>query len=184
MGLKTNELIEGEVDDNGRPYTRPGLQKSIGEQLWDRLDLLMDDFKESGDQTAQLVLKAQMREIGFALHLMMRPHYEDVTAIAKEAAKRWRIRQGIQPFEETPGYQFNPPPPGTKAYERGVMQEDAPQVEKASTRRTRKPKGTTLSEQDKQAVKMAARSGSFEIELIAKTYSITVAEVERLRNEE
>jgi hypothetical protein len=125
-----------------------------------------------------------MRGIAYALLLMMRPYYSDGKAIALEAAKRWRIRQGLQPFDETPGYQFNPPPPGTKAYERGVMQEDAPQVEKASTRKTRKPKGSTLSEQDKQAVKMAARSGSFEIELIARTYNITVAEVERLRNEE
>lgn len=98
-------------------YTPPTHGKSIAEQLWDRMDQLMDQVK--GTQATDIFdplteVKAAANELASVLVLMCQPYYATQPDVLKQAYKRWKMRQGTLPYEPTPGYKYNPPPAGTK----------------------------------------------------------------------
>jgi hypothetical protein len=181
MGTKTNEFIEGEVDEKGQPYTRLTIGKSITEKLWDELDEVMDTIKTQP-------LEAEMqrwyaRGLTFALQLMLSLYYPDSQAIAREAAKRWRIKNNQQEFSPTPGYKYNPPPPGSNAYSKGIQQEDTPLVEtnkgRTKTRNTRAKAKKELTDQEVMSIRTMFQNG-FDAQSLANVYGTTQAEVERI----
>lgn len=97
-------------------HTPPTHGKSIVEQLWDRLDEMIDQIKslDTMRDPEMPVYQGAAKGLAFAIQLMCQPYYAEEKDVARQALRRWRMRQGDIEWEPTPGYKYNPPPAGTK----------------------------------------------------------------------
>lgn len=83
--------------------------KTVVQKLWDELDELIDRIKEnSGWQDDD---KGKAQGIALALALLSVPWFRSTEDILRQANRRWRMRQGAIPWEQTPGYNFYPAAP-------------------------------------------------------------------------
>lgn len=147
-------------------YTPPTHGKSIAEQLWDRMDEVMD-FIYSMDtmRDPELdVYKGEGRGLAFALKLMCQPYFPDEKAVTREAVRRYKMRQGDIEWEPTPGYNYNPPPAGTKYI-----------VEKPKVAATKSV--PTLTTKEKNDARYAI-NGGIPKSAIAKMHKMTEAELD------
>ena len=170
------------------------------EKMWDELDDVMAAIMTSqgynagtqtlyGDQ-----LRGYARGLSFALSMMTHPHFRTIAEIAKEAAKRYKIRTKQIEFEPTPGYRYNPvtpaqPPVGEKAAFHG----DTRPAAKTAPRRASPRKATPAQKAELKKIDMSPIStaqadqirtahsmGMFTVAELAQTYGITVETVEFL----
>lgn len=170
---------------------------STVEKLWDELDdvmaaIMSSDGYNAGTQTLYGdQLRGYARGLSFALSMMTHPHFRTITEIAKEAAKRHKIRTKKIPFEPTPGYKYNPvtpasPPVGEKSAFHGPTKpatKAAPrkaQPRKVVKEQLKKIDMSSLSIQQSEQIKMAHSMGMFTTEELAQTYGVTVETVEFL----
>jgi len=151
-------------------YTPPHHGKSLAEKMWDRLDELVDQVKGNpGNDEAEL--KARANEMASVVLLMCLPHYKSAREVLVEAQKRWRIRQKEIPFEPTPGYKYNPPPPGTPYRPAAATKKDVPKKEV--------PKFPRVDPKNVHAIK-AMHSAGFSLTDLANVYGLTEAHVQHL----
>jgi hypothetical protein len=192
--LKANYLLDS-VDERGQRYTALHMGKSLGENLWDCLDAALDELMEvngylkvegvSSERKAYLLgqqaeLKGLCRAFATTLQLAQGNYYADTEAVTREAMKRRKIRLGQQEFEPTPGYQYNPPPVGSKAYAEAQkrMSGDGPKKAKPAADKQRSPqlagKGKKSFTQEQIAGIVNARdSKMLSVEQLAETFKVT-----------
>lgn len=76
-------------------------------KLWAELDASTDRFmgvpKEERQTPDALKAAGEARGLSKAIHIMCSPHYEDSTAVAKHAIKRFKAREAGQDMPSTPG---------------------------------------------------------------------------------
>jgi hypothetical protein len=160
---------------------------SIAERYWVELDSVMDQlFEEDGgkspltaEEHKERFIKLQGRASGLAFALVhaCQPYYTDEKAIAREAKKRWKIRNQQIDWEPTPGFKYDPPIPGA-APRSGLGGPDDP-VRVNTARVPGKPAGVEkLKPAELTAIKQGMGSGMFKAIDLAKVYGTTVSVVE------
>lgn len=152
-------------------FTPPNHGKSIIEQIWDLLDETVAKIKNSKpeDVANWSDLKGRAGGLADALVLMTGPWFTDSRAIAREAGKRYKIAQGEIPFEQTPGYHYNPAPPGTK-YPTSKI------IKSAVQSKSKQKVETVLTADLATKIKAALQAGMPEAAL-AHAYKVTVQQV-------
>lgn len=90
--------------------------KSILERGWDEVDGLMDQINDGNlEDIPRTKAQARVRGLAYALSMMSTPHYRSEDDVIRQAIKRYKMRQGTIPFEETFGYNFHSLPTEEKA---------------------------------------------------------------------
>jgi hypothetical protein len=137
--------------------------------MWEMLDvefsvLAAEDFKNE-------VRKARARAIAECIALFMKPHFVTADDVIREAKKRHESDEeyetpglGVRRFETEPPYTT-----GAVKPRRGAPKPPAPKPAKE------------IDEQIKKAIKFALESGMFTPDQVAKTYGLTVTEVNALK---
>lgn len=179
--------LMAETDEKGQQYTQPHLNKSILEDLWDELDKTYDTLSREHGPIPQENLKGRARGIAFAIKLMSKPYFETIEDVVKEAVKRKHIRDGAKPWEPTPGYKFNPPPPGTIT--RSAPMVEAPKERMGTSRGTNPNTGRPsrrgyekkkdLPAEAIAGIKQAVESGMFTEESVASIFKVTPEQVKQ-----
>lgn len=167
------------TDENGQPYTKPWHGPTVAEKVWDRLDIVIELIMSNQDNSD--TMKGQGQALAFVLHTMYDFHYPDIKDVTREAVRRYKQKQGLVEFAPTPGYKYNPIPPGTPLYA-AVMKEmstPAPRPRRAAST-TKTTTTATLSEEHKTAIRKGLAM-QFEPQQLALAYGVTVEVVESLR---
>jgi len=111
------------LDEEGR--LMPAGQ-SIIEKMWEELDKVTkaimeqrprfkNDEMTDPELEGYFKLQGQAQGLAIAIQIMSVPHFEDVTAVAKWAHKRYKMNVGDIDFMDTPGCQgYNPMPPPSR----------------------------------------------------------------------
>lgn len=167
-----------EKDEKGQHYTKPHVGKSIAEKIWDELDQRLEELMTTSPQNQMLraTLQGHCRSLTFSLYLMCQPYYESHDAVTAEAVKRRAIRNGELEWEPTPGYKYNPPPPGTVSLAMARKQTTTPTQKAARPKRTVEPH---LDEETISGIKHAVNMG-FALDDLAKMYKTTPEHIERV----
>jgi len=131
LGCGLRVLTEGGAPvphSHNRPSNRTRISwmsygPTLLQQTWDKLDFLMDELKDidRGDYNTDAI-KGEMRGVAFVLSLFMQPHFTTVQDIAREAKKRYEMRQAGEEYE-SPGLgsrTYEPPPNDNKYAEKPV----------------------------------------------------------------
>lgn len=81
--------------------------KTLTSQLWELLDDSTNRFmgipKEDRQTPDALKAAGEARGLSKAIHVMCQPHYEDSTAVAKHAVKRFKASVAGEDMPPTPG---------------------------------------------------------------------------------
>jgi hypothetical protein len=91
--------------------------KTVIQKLWDELDEVIDSIKTAMRFNKPSMLeeaeldKARAKGLALALALLSTPWFRSTEDILRQANKRWLMRQGEIPWEQTPGYNFYPAAP-------------------------------------------------------------------------
>ena len=151
-------------------YTPPNHGKSIIEQTWDLLDETLAKIKASDPSEVAYWTELKGQAVGIAevLAIMAGPWFPDRKSVTKEAVKRYKIAQGEIPFEQTPGYHYNPAPPGTPY---PVARPANPQKKPVQSK-----KEATLSDEIVRKIK-SALAADMPPEALAHAYKVTVQQV-------
>lgn len=186
MEGKASYLME-ERDEKGQRYTMLHVSKSMLEKLWDELDASFDKFVSDQAAADAEQTKGRMRGLAFAIQLMCTHYFESVDDVVREEMKRRSIRTGAIEFEPTPGYQFNPPPVGTKEYEKAVKKSGTDIATKAprkatAPRQQAPTKMVSLAPEVDEKIRKALATGLFSDEDIAGSFSVTPAYISALRD--
>lgn len=203
MPLKTNYFLN-ETDERGQRYTAIHMGKNLAEQLWDFLDAGLDeltatkiravDSSETMHKRDEDVaeLKGLCRAFSTALSTMLQHYYPTPLDVTKEAVKRSKMRLEKIEWQPTPGYNYNPPPIGTKAYEsaRKLASGDGPSQKKTTSGRASqitstgasaaKPSRKSFSEAEVVGIRNARDSGLLTISALAETFKISEEEIRAL----
>lgn len=88
--------------------------KSLLEKMWDEADDALDAFKSGVEYLGMEgdLLKGYIQGISECISFCAVPWFRIPEDVLRQMQKRWKMRQGDIPFEPTPSYRFNPPPPG------------------------------------------------------------------------
>ncbi len=197
---KRNYMLDT-VDEKGQPYTALHYGKSIAEKLWDELDRALDQLKVATAECAQAnangpastpepaaisTLKGQCQGLAFAIQQMCYPYYPEVKDVTRQAVLRWNMRQGKMEFQRTPGYNYNPPPQGSKAYEQEVTRRkqqasggapsgNAGTTAKSGARAAGPSKiEKSFTEEQRAGIRTARDSGLLSIEQLATNFKVSV----------
>lgn len=176
---KRNYVME-ETDEKGMPYTIPTHGKSVGEQLWDRLDDCVDAIKAPSG-TDLVWVTAQADAYSQVLWLLQSYYYAELDDVKRQAMKRWKIRNNQIPWEPTPGYRYNPPQPGTAAWMKAMANQQLPRgaTARKAAAPTRAPKPSPLSDAVIEAIRNGAQLGFTEADL-AKAYNVPLSVIASL----
>jgi hypothetical protein len=154
------------------------------QRTWDLLDAKMEVIMvkpELGrdDTTSWMEAKQQARGIAEVLAMFMVPHFSTADEIAREAVARYKARQSGDTEYETAGLGSRRyEPPAATILERANERRSAP----AATKTRRQPvkraaTGNKIPDGAVNTVKNAISGGMFTLAQVAKTYSMTEAEV-------
>lgn len=189
MEGKKSYLLE-ETDERGQRYTAVHMSKSTLEKLWDNLDAAYTSLKEDADfEQNKSEIKGRCAGLAQAILYMSTPYFTEIKEVTIEAMKRYKIKTGEIEFAPTPGYQYNPPPAGTKTYSEAVKRasgeilkevKDKPKTEVKFV--APKSKLSDLTEETIAALKFAVQSGMFDDKKLADMYGISVADVGSLKS--
>lgn len=176
------EGILREHETNGPcPYGEKGLRvempvgKSIIERTWDELDLVVAKATNSEtDQAERLVCNGMAQGLAWAIFTMCSPHWEQLSDVLNEAAKRHRIATGQEPFTPTPGYDYPHLIKEIELREKKTARQSA---------ESKHPMDEIISSLGVPKIKSILRglSGGFSEGDLAELYSIPIAAVKRLR---
>lgn len=155
VGDVANIFIEGEVDENGQPYTKPVIGKSIAEKIWDMLDEAISDVMAASTDGN----KARGRVLAEVLHLVCAPYYATVNDVTREAVRRYKQKAGQVEYQNTPGYKYNPMP--TSKYEALVAVKKPKEYDPTSI----------LTDDQKDAIAKGLTAG-FTVDQLAKAYGV------------
>lgn len=169
MTGETKIYIEGEKDENGQPYTKPVIGKSIAERFWD----MLDDAVENVIKHPSDAYKARGRAFAEVVFEVCKPFYATVDDVTRESVRRWKQKNGQVEFASTPGYKYNPMPPNK--YEAMVARKKEEQKEIDASART-----SSLSEDQKAAITNGLKMG-FAVEQLSKAYNVAPSVIESLR---
>jgi hypothetical protein len=151
---------------------------TLVEQMWARLDSIMDEIQLLPDTTemdpeayneAQLFeanLKGKARGVAEMIAIFMQPHFADANEVAREAKRRADARARQDAEYETKGL-------GQRRFEGPTGDE----VDKYKREPRRKPK-LPVSLEDAQKIRKGF--GTFETDMLAKAFKITPAQVEEI----
>ena len=174
-----------EVDERGQRYTALHMGKSLAEKLWDDLDEAFAKLKTAqneGDQFGVELAKGQCQAFSISLQHMLAHYYPHTDDVTREAIKRYKIQHEGAEFEPTPGYQFNPPPPGTDAFKK-AQKKMMPEDKKPRGNADQLTKGhVSLSDEVDQKIRNALKTGLFEDKDLAETFSVTEEYIRKLRS--
>jgi hypothetical protein len=172
------------LDENGQPYTLPNHGKSIAEKLWDTLDKMLASLQnKNGKHYQDIELKGKCQGLAYAIHQMQTDYYPTPDDVTRQAVKRGQIARGEIPYEQTPGYKYNPLPPDHKAYAayQKTMTESGPRAAKASTPKTKQTASfKSLTPEEEHSIRAALDSGFIKADALAKSFKISVAQVEAI----
>lgn len=146
--------------------------KSINQQLWEKLDGLVDKLK-AGEVSLEEIneAKGEMRGIAFALSLMMFPLFDSVESISRESLKRYKARKAGEDYETPcvgPRWRDNPVAQKELLIEKRV-EIPAP---------VRSSEIDSLDEKKKSMIKVS----KFPAADLAEMFKVSVATVEAIRN--
>lgn len=153
---------------------------TLVEQMWHRLDSIMDELALLPKNTAEMDpeeyreheifeanLKGKARGVAEMIAIFMNPHFTDANEVAREAKRRADARARQDESYETAGL-------GQRRYEHppSVTAEDAVKYK-------REPAPKPILSPD-EITKMKRAYGSFPPDLLAKTFGITVEQVKQI----
>lgn len=155
---------------------------TLVEQMWHRLDSIMDELALLPDTTemdpeeyneAQLFeanLKGKARGCAEMIAIFMNPHFTDANEVAREAKRRADARKRLDESYETAGL-------GQRRYEHppAVTAEDALKYKREPIKRGKK---SPVSEEDAEKIRKAY--GTFPVDMLAKVYKISEKQVEEI----
>lgn len=149
---------------------------TLVEEMWHRLDSVMDELallqaEPEPDHDMLLTLKGRARGIAEMIAIFMRPHFSNANEVAREAKRRADARAREDKEYETRGlgqYRYSPP-----SAEEAVKYKREPE---------KRPKPAIVSEDD--AAKIRKAFNHFPIEMLAKTFGITEAQVKTIAESE
>lgn len=186
----TASYLLDETDERGQRYTALHMGKSIAEKLWDDLDEAFAELRqarETNDEGMQRFAGGKCKGLAISLQHMLAHYYPHVDDVTRECLKRYKIAQGTAEFEPTPGYKFNPPPPGSKAHKTANkrMTGDAPKnAGIAGKNQARQlaglPKEKSFSASEVEGIRNALESNLFTVEQLAETFKTTPAQIRSL----
>lgn len=149
---------------------------SLLQRTWYMIDTEMQIIKDpNAERDTVLKAKVRARTLAEVLAMFMVPHFSTPDEIASEAMRRWQARESGDNEYETVGLglrKYEPPPSSPNKYEE--------QVEgKKSTKKKSAPKSTghRIPEAAVATSKQAIEMQMFTVAQIAKSYSMTEAEV-------
>lgn len=156
------------------------MSQTLLEQAWEDLDEVMDvlmDGNLDADQVQRF--RGEARGMAKLLARFMSPHLRTADDIAREAKRRYDARKAGEQYE-TPGlgHRRQEPPPGSPV-------RTAPasvSAGRATGPRTKASKISTLSVEERTAIKAALNSGLFEVKQLCDIYKLTPEDVESLRS--
>lgn len=167
-----NNIFTHERDERGMAYTKPHVGKSLAEQLWDKLDSITADLMD-GTSVNTEYNKGMGRAYADAVFLMCKPYYKDSDAVVKQSVKRAKMKKGTVEWEPTPGYRYNPPPPGSRVEKKYLKHELPKPVVKARKKAT----SPAVTSETATAIKKGLASGLFTAQQLAQAYKLSEAEV-------
>lgn len=180
---RTEEAAQVALALHKCPYMSPAkigllVSRTLLELSWDDLDEVMDVLMDGNLDADQLQrFRGEARGMAKILARFMSPHLRTADDIAREAKKRWEARKAGEDYE-TPGlgHRRQEPPPGAP-----VRAAPGPaQPSRTSSPRTKASKISSLTDQERAAIKFAAESGMFTHKQLADTYGISEADVAQL----
>lgn len=158
---------------------------SLAEKIWLELDAVIDQIKElNGNEEVPLekMSNLQGRASGLAFGVMTAciPYYESERAVAIEANRRWKMRQGQLEWAPTLGFKYSPPPLGRR--EAGITTGgvDEP-VAVPRSRASNSPEAEAkkkLKPQDWASIKQGIGAGMFKAADLARVYGVSEACIE------
>jgi hypothetical protein len=167
MGEVVNAFVPGEVDENGQPYTKPKIGKSIAEKVWDMLDeAIYEVLNQPSDAN-----KARGRALAEVLHLICMPYYDTVNDVTREAVRRAKQKDGLVEFQATPGYKYNPMPPNK--YEALLA------AKKAEQKAAVYDPTAVLTDDQKIAITNGLRA-NFSVDQLSKAYGVSPSVIKAL----
>lgn len=88
--------------------------KTLLEKMWDESDDALDAYKAGEEYLGMKgeLLQGYIQGIAECLSFCAVPWFRIPEDVLRQMQRRWRMRQGDIPFEPTPSYRYNPPPPG------------------------------------------------------------------------
>jgi hypothetical protein len=159
--------------------------------MWDEADRTMDELMELmkqrdalkpedvTDDMKEVIFKLQgrLRGIAVSLSIFMPPFFRTEDECAKEIRNRWRARDSGDKDYETKGIgslRYDLPRPEAKPI-------STPATRAAAAPGARPAAEMKLGDKEKAAVKAALSSGLFTAEQLARTYRVSIADVEAVR---
>lgn len=149
---------------------------SIAEHYWTELDGVVDEIMAIStpggpEHTDEQLWKLKGRASGlaFALVKACQPYYADEQAVSRMSLKRYRQRQGIEDWEPTPGFKYDPPVPGlapAKQYKQ--IDPGAPTFGRTAVERAIQQLGDKKVGQ----IKSALNGGMFKATDLTKVYGV------------
>jgi hypothetical protein len=156
-----NIFVPDERDENGQPYTKPQIGKSLAEKLWDMLDVAVAEVIVRPSDAG----KARGRALAEVVHLVCKPYYKTVDDVTRESVRRWRQKKGDVEYQNTPGYKYNPMP--LSKYEAILAaKKPAPYDPKS-----------VLTDDQKEAVSKGLQAG-FTVDQLSKAYGVAPSVIE------
>ena len=137
-------------------------------QMWDELDRVTEPLAQGQGTDYD---KGYARGVAAMLAMFMVPHFTTADEIVREAVKRYKAKAAGEEYE-TPGLgsrRMEPPPGSESKYK-------VPATAKPYTRKVE----VKLGEQQQKAIKFAKESGMFTVEVLAKTYGVSVAVINQI----
>lgn len=162
--------------------TKIGLMVKVTllEEVWEMLDEVVDKIMDPDtDDSEKHDLQQQAKAYAKVICLFMQIYFEFPHEVSAEAKRRWEARQRGDETYCTKGLGSRAtefPEPGFR--EKTEQQKQLSGAQQRS--RTKAPAKASVGDQEKQAIKFAAESGMFTKDQIAKTYKITVAQVDEI----
>lgn len=148
--------------------------KTVIQKLWDELDEGVDEIKKYPESSNIEGMTGHARGIALALALLSTPWFRSTEDILRQANKRWRMRQGEIPWEQTPGYNFYPAAPLAFATAPEPAVKKRPPVAKVAKKLAPiAPTAREFSVDERTMIRNAVHNGLMSIAVLAKTYGVT-----------
>lgn len=143
--------------------------------LWNRLDQTVDKIRSAEHQHEAEFNKAQGLAFAESISIVMRPFYEDATAVLRESMARWKARQaGVE--HDTPGLAESIWDPASRFDGTPYSVENEARV-RSGVKSAPTKTGNLIPESAVATVKQGIESKMFTITQIAASYKMTPEEV-------
>ncbi len=151
------------------------------EQVWKMLDDTMDELMALDAQGLSVtgrdanVLKARARAQAEILAIFMQPFFTTPDGIAKEAGVRYKARRdGIEHKTNGIDHLYFKNARSEPQRTHAEMKADPTTQDRRNVKRPMTTKPIKLNDQQINSIKTAMESGMFPIEVLAKTYGVSV----------